>query len=82
LKKLLDDNKAYYCFCKEEELESKRQEQMSRGLAPKYDGACAHLSSEVVKKNLTEKKPSVIRFPALKARRLKFSDLIRGDVGV
>jgi glutamyl-tRNA synthetase len=79
LKKLLEKDKAYYCFCTEEELESKRQEQMSRGLAPKYDGKCAHLSAEVVEKNLTEGKSSVIRF-RIENKKIKFNDLIRGDV--
>lgn len=85
LEKLLEENKAYYCFCSEEELENKRQEQMSRGLAPKYDGTCAHLSKEIIEKNLAEKKPSVIRFKVeniatLKNKKVKFSDLIRGEV--
>jgi glutamyl-tRNA synthetase len=79
LEKLLEEDKAYYCFCTEEELENKRQEQMSRGLAPKYDGACAHLSKEIIAKKLAEKKPSVIRF-RIKNRKVKFNDLIRGDV--
>ena len=79
LEKLFTEDKAYYCFCTEEELENKRQEQMSRGLAPKYDGACTRLSAEIIKKNLTEKKPSVIRF-RVEDKKVKFSDLIRGEV--
>lgn len=79
LGKLFADDRAYYCFCTEEELESKRQEQMSRGLAPKYDGTCAHLSKEIVEKNLAEKKPSVIRF-RVENKKVKFHDLIRGEV--
>ncbi len=79
LKQLLDEKKAYYCFCTAEELEDKRQEQMSRGLAPKYDGKCANLSPEIVQKNLSEEKPSVIRFK-IDSKKVKFTDLIRGDV--
>jgi len=79
LEKLFEEKKVYYCFCTEEELESKRQEQMSRGLAPKYDGTCAHLSEEIVQKNLAEKKPSVIRFK-IENKKVKFNDLIRGEV--
>src|SRR3989338_946784 len=40
LEKLLAEKKAYYCFCLPEDLEAKRQDQQSRGLAPKYDGKC------------------------------------------
>ncbi|MGD0576610.1 MAG: glutamate--tRNA ligase [Candidatus Staskawiczbacteria bacterium] len=79
LEKLFEEQKIYYCFCSEEELESKRQEQMSRGLAPKYDGKCAHLSKEIVEKNLAEGKPSVIRFK-IENKKVKFDDLIRGQV--
>ncbi len=79
LEKLLEEKKLYYCFCTEEELESKRHEQMSRGLAPKYDGTCAHLSQEIVDKNLQEGKASVIRFK-IENKKIKFNDLIRGAV--
>ncbi|MCX6721859.1 MAG: glutamate--tRNA ligase [Candidatus Staskawiczbacteria bacterium] len=79
LKQLLKDKKAYYCFCTEEELESVRQEQMSRGLAPKYNGKCTHLSEVIVSKNLSENKSSVIRFK-IENKKIKFNDLIRGEV--
>ncbi|MCX6722509.1 MAG: glutamate--tRNA ligase, partial [Candidatus Staskawiczbacteria bacterium] len=79
LKRLLDEDKAYHCFCTSEELEDKRQEQMSRGLAPKYDGTCAHLSKDIKDKKLKEKTPSVIRF-RVENKKVKFNDLIRGDV--
>lgn len=79
LEKLLKEDKAYYCFCTEEDLEAKRQDQMSRGVAPKYDGTCSHLSSEICKKNLAEGKSSVIRFRVAN-KKVKFKDLIRGEV--
>lgn len=79
LKKLLDENKAYYCFCPEEELDAKRQEQMTRGKAPKYDGKCLKLSKEEVFKNLSEGKQSVVRFK-IKNKKVKFEDLIRGKL--
>ena len=79
LEKLLEEKKAYFCFCTEEELENKRQEQLSRGVAPKYDGTCAHLSQEAVEKNFADGKPAVIRFK-IENKKVKFNDLIRGDV--
>ncbi|MEK7658296.1 MAG: glutamate--tRNA ligase [Patescibacteria group bacterium] len=79
LKKLMAENKAYYCFCSEEELEEKRQDQMSRGVAPKYDGKCSRLDEEITQKNLAEGKPSVIRF-RVADKKVKFKDLIRQDV--
>ena len=79
LEKLLEEKKAYYCFCSEEDLEAKRQDQMSRGLAPKYDGKCRNLSKEEVQKKITANEPSVIRFKILD-KKIKFADLIRGEV--
>jgi len=79
LKQLLEENKAYYCFCTEEELESKRQEQISMGLAPKYDGKCSHFTSDIVQKNLSEGKSSVIRF-RVQSKKIRFDDMIRGEV--
>jgi len=69
LKKLLTENKAYYCFCSEEDLEAQRQYQMSIGEAPHYNGKCANLKSEEVKTS-----------PASKVREL--ADLIKESVGL
>lgn len=79
LQQLLDKNKAYYCFCTEEELEDNRQEQMSRGLAPKYNGKCAHLSKDIVDKKIADGEKSVIRF-RVESKKVKIKDLIRGEV--
>lgn len=79
LEKLLKENEAYYCFCSQDELEQKRQDQMSRGLAPKYDGKCASLSKQEIEKNIADKIPSVIRF-RVENKKIKFKDLIRGNV--
>lgn len=79
LKKLLDENKAYYCFCSEEDLEAQRQYQMSLGEAPRYNGKCANLKKEEVDKYLKEGKPSVIRF-RVERKKVKFKDLVRGEV--
>lgn len=79
LEKLLADKKAYYCFCTPEVLEAKRQDQASRGLAPKYDGTCRDLSDTELKKNFSEEKKSVIRF-RVERKKVVFHDLIRGDL--
>ena len=79
LKKLLEEGKAYYCFCLEEELEVQRQEQMSRGLAPRYNGKCAKLSPKEVERNLSKGKKSVIKFK-IPAKKIVFEDIIRGKI--
>lgn len=79
LESLLQEEKAYYCFCLPEDLEAKRQDMMSRGLAPKYDGTCRGLSKKIVAENIKAGKKSVIRFH-VQDKKVKFHDLIRGGV--
>lgn len=79
LKKLLANGKAYYCFCNAEDLEARRQDQMTRGQTPIYDGRCSRFSKTEIEKNLAENKPSIIRFK-IASKKVGFHDLIRGDV--
>ncbi|MBI2642230.1 MAG: glutamate--tRNA ligase [Candidatus Wildermuthbacteria bacterium] len=79
LQKLLDGKKAYYCFCTEEELEAQRQEQMSRGEAPRYRGTCRQLTQEQQQEKLNAGMPAVIRF-IMESKTLTFEDLVRGKV--
>ncbi len=79
LEKLLEEKKAYYCFCTKEELEAKKQEQMSRGLPPRYNGKCAKLSEKEVEKNLKQEKEYIIRFK-IPAENIELDDIIRGRV--
>ena len=79
LERLLNENKGYYCFCSEEELEEQRQYQMSIGQPPIYNGKCKNLPPETVKKYLAEGKPSIIRFKC-PFKKVEFNDLIRGKI--
>ncbi|MBC7074377.1 glutamate--tRNA ligase, partial [Candidatus Parcubacteria bacterium] len=81
LQKLLNEGKAYYCFCTKEELEAERQYLLSLGQAPRYSGKCRNLPKEVVEKNLKEKKESVIRLK-VEPQKVVFFDLIRGKIEV
>ena len=79
LQQLLDQGKAYLCFCGEEELEVQRQEQMSRGVAPRYKGTCRGLSKEEQEKQLKAGKPAIIRL-LVPEKTVVFRDLIRGEI--
>lgn len=79
LKKLLEEKKAYYCFCSKEELEAKRQDQMSRGEVPRYNGKCCGLSEKEVAEKLEKNEPAVIRFKT-PVKKVVFEDVIRGKV--
>ncbi len=42
IERLLDEGKAYYCYCSKERLDAMREEQRARGEKPRYDGRCRH----------------------------------------
>lgn len=77
---LLKEGKAYRCFCKEDDLAAQRQDQLARGLAPKYSGKCRHLGKDEIKKYLAEGRPSIIRFKTPAGEKISFDDLIRGRI--
>lgn len=44
IQQLLDEGKAYHCYCSREELDEMREAQMARKEKPRYDGRCRHRS--------------------------------------
>ena len=43
IQRLLERDRAYYCYCTREELDAMRKEAMSRGEKPRYNGKCRDL---------------------------------------
>lgn len=78
--KLLDEGKAYKCYCSHERLEKMREEQMEAGLKPRYDGKCRNLTTE--QKAEHEGKPYVIRFLNPQDGSVVFDDHIRGRIEI
>jgi glutamyl/glutaminyl-tRNA synthetase len=40
VQQLLDEGKAYHCYCSKERIDALREEQMKQGIKPRYDGKC------------------------------------------
>ena len=79
IKKLFDENKVYYCFHSEEDLEKEKEIMLASGEAPRYRGYCRDLSKEEVNKKLERGEKHIIRFKMPKTK-VVFKDLIRGKV--
>jgi len=79
IKKLIDEKKAYYCFCSQEELKAHKDYLMSIGQAPRYSNKCRDLSKEEIEKNIKEGKSYIIRFKS-PVKKIAFEDSIRGKV--
>jgi len=77
---LLNEGKAYRCFCSPERLDQMRKFQEKSKLPPKYDRLCMRLSQDEIQKNLDAKMPFTIRMRVPNQTTISFKDLIRGDV--
>ena len=80
--KLIDKEKAYHCFCTQEELDELRKIQRAAKVPEKYDNRHRKLTDEQKKKYLDEGRKAVIRFKLPDNVDIKWHDLIRGDVSV
>lgn len=79
-RRLLDEGKAYFCYCTPDELEAKRHAAVQAGQPPKYDGRCQELSLDERKAFEREGRKPAIRFITPREGITTVSDLIRGKV--
>lgn len=71
--KLLEEGKAYRCYCTPEELEQMRKKALEEGKKPKYDGRCRYRKDH-------PEKPFAIRFKVPLDGTTVVEDLLRGKV--
>ncbi|MDD3520499.1 MAG: glutamate--tRNA ligase [Actinomycetota bacterium] len=81
-KKLLDNKKAYRCFCTPEELEQRRQDSAKRGEFFSYDRKCLKLDEDQINKKLEEKIPFSIRIVSPENKIISFTDNVYGKIEV
>ena len=70
---LLQEGKAYKCYCDKERLEKMREQQTQNKEKPRYDGHCRHSPQ-------TSDQPFVVRFKNPEAGDVIFNDLILGEI--
>jgi len=78
LKQLLNENKAFYCFCSEDELETYRQYQLSQGQSAAYSGKCRDIPLSEAEERLSGGEKAIIRFKNMVTESVVFDDMIRG----
>lgn len=79
-KKLVDIDKAYYCFCTPEILSQMRAEQAEKKIAPKYDRRCRNLSASEITQKINAGEKYVIRLKLPEAGIVEYTDLVKGHV--
>ena len=77
--RLLEEGRAYYCFCSPKELEEMKNEAREKKLPPKYDGRCRNLSRDEVDEKLEAGTSHVVRFKMPLEDEIRFRDIVRGD---
>jgi glutamyl-tRNA synthetase len=80
--KLLEEDKAYRCFCSPEELAASRERQRSEKKDPTYDRRCRMLGEAAIQEKRDADLPFTVRMKVPLAGQLQFRDLIRGDITV
>lgn len=78
---LINNGKAYRCFCSKELLDEKKKHAEATGKAYVYDQTCKNLSPDKVKGNLDAKLPYVVRL-INPNKNITFKDMIRGEITV
>jgi len=73
--RLLDNGKAYRCFCTKEKLAAKRNEAEAKKINKRYDSACRDLTADEIQNNLNHEKQFTIRFK-VPAGETAYDDLI------
>ena len=84
-KYLIEQGKAYPCFCTPEDLEEMRTKQETAKIRPGYYGVwakCRNLTVEEMVQKIKEGKPYIVRLksPGREDRKIKHHDVIKGNV--
>ena len=79
---LIEDGKAYICFCSPEDLARKRKSCQKNGGAFKYDRSCLSLSTEEIIDRTGKGEPYTIRLLVPENKILEFNDIVYGNISV
>ncbi|MCE1255751.1 MAG: glutamate--tRNA ligase, partial [Anaerolineae bacterium] len=80
--KLINEGKAYYCFCTPERLDQVRQEQQKNKETLHYDRTCRDLPLSEAKRRVAEGERHVIRFKMPDEGSITVTDVVRGAITV
>jgi len=80
VQKLIDNDKAYYCFCSKEHLAEVKEQQLASKQAPHYDRHCRNISKKEALKRVAGGEAYVIRLKVPENQEIVFTDLLRGEI--
>ncbi len=74
---LIDEGRAYYCFCSAEQLEAERQDALKAGRQPKYSGRCQKLSRQEAEARRAAGEAAAVRLKIVDGS-FAWQDLVHG----
>lgn len=74
VERLLDEGKAYYCYCTREEIDAMRAAAEAKGLKPRYDGRCRE------RRDARDGVQPVVRFKSPTSGRIVVEDKVKGRI--
>ena len=77
---LIEEGKAYYCFCSQERVDQVREQMRADGLTPKYDGLCRSIPLEEAKQRVANGEEHTVRLKLPKDYDISFNDRIKGKI--
>ena len=80
IEKLIEEGKAYYCFCSQERVDKVRDQMRADGLTPKYDGLCRSIPLEEAKQRVANGEEHTVRLKLPKDYEISFEDRIKGKI--
>lgn len=81
IQRLIDEGKAYYCYCSKEELDAMREQQMQQGLKPRYDGRWRPEAGKTLPARPDAIQP-VVRFKNPVSGTVAWDDLVKGRIEI
>jgi glutamyl-tRNA synthetase len=79
---LLQEGRAYACYCTPEEIKARNEAAVAAGRSPGYDGHCRALSDAERRRLADEGRARTLRFRTPDTGESAFIDLVRGEVRV
>lgn len=80
LQELINNQRAYRCFCTPEVLDESHRKQLEYGQPPRYDRTCLNLSDDKIKAKIAAGLPFIWRFKINEFQLFEFDDLAKGPM--
>jgi nondiscriminating glutamyl-tRNA synthetase len=77
--RLLNERKAYLCFCSEDDLQKERDKNVAEGGQPIYSGKCRMIDPDEAKRRRTAGEACAIRL-RIPEHPIRFHDIVHGNV--